>query len=135
VTNGAITKEVAEFLSRYVDSVAHLELLLVLYESNPKQWSASDVARELRVEPAWAAARLKDFSKGGIVREESTDVYRYAPKNESLRQVVQAVANAYSERRVAVTDFIYSKPLANLRVFAESFRIRDKQSDKDDKDG
>jgi hypothetical protein len=136
VTNGAITKEAGDFLTRHIDSVAHLELLLLLYGDKDREWSADGIARELRVERGWAVARLKEFAASGIARESAPQTYRYAPRNDKLHAAVQAVTNAYAERRVAVIDFIYAKPLANLRVFAESFRIRRKDSNgKDGNDG
>jgi hypothetical protein len=68
VTNGAITKEAGDFLTRHIDSVAHLELLLLLYGDKDREWSADGIARELRVERGWAVARLKEFAASGIAR-------------------------------------------------------------------
>ncbi|MGH8727381.1 MAG: hypothetical protein ACREV9_04310 [Burkholderiales bacterium] len=131
MTNGAITKEVGDFLTRHIDSVAQLEVLLLLYNNGHRQWTPRDVASELRIASDWAAERMKELHANGLLAEESESSYRYAPKSEKLKSVVKAVAQTYAERRVAVIDFIYAKPLSNLRVFAESFRIRKK----DDKDG
>jgi hypothetical protein len=135
VTEGAITKEVADFLTRYIGSIAQLELLLLLKRHEERHWDADSIVREVHVDHDWAMARLKEFARAGIAREEATRTFRYAPKNGKLRSAVDAVAQLYAERRVAVVDFIYAKPLTNLRVFAESFRIRRRNTNGNDRNG
>jgi hypothetical protein len=63
------------------------------------------VARELRIDAHSAARRLAEPTGGHDVE-------------------VDAVGRAYSERRVSVITFIFSRPTDRLRSFSDAFRIK-----------
>jgi hypothetical protein len=65
-----------------------------------------------------------------IVKRDGEPVYKYQPINAELAAAVEALASAYAERRLKVLEFLFSKPMAPLRVFSDAFRIR-----KDEKNG
>ncbi len=53
-----IPAEVRRFLSAYIDSVAHLEALLLLHTSPEREWTVDETAQRLYVPPAQAGAVL-----------------------------------------------------------------------------
>ena len=116
----------ADFVTEQIDSVLELEVLLLLAQSAPQQWSAADLAATLKIDPAWAAEQLARFTSRGILACNNTapPQCRYAPANPKLDETIRAVADAYATHRVRIIGLIFSKPTSNLKTFADAFRIR-----------
>ena len=124
-----IAPEVKAFIADYLDSVVQLETLLMLHAAPDREWDADEVARDLRIDRAWAAGQLDRLCELGLVvsgQAATTDArrYRYAPAATATRAAVDGLARAYSERRVTVISLIFAKPADNLRAFSDAFRIR-----------
>lgn len=126
----ALSADMLRFLARNISSVEQLEVLL-LAEANPtRSWTAAEIARELRTNPASAARRLEDLTILGLLRIAARDelAYAYAPEREELRRAVAELRRCYAERRVAVISAIYEPISAAdpIHDFADAFRIRGK---------
>jgi predicted ArsR family transcriptional regulator len=109
-----------------IDSVAQLEVLLLLQRTAPDEWSARQLGEELRIEPAWAIEQLEFLRERGMLAESEpgAGVYRFQPATPELAKAIEALAAHYADRRVAVVALLYSKPTDHIRVFADAFRIR-----------
>lgn len=131
MADDALSNQVKEFIAQYIDSVAQLEILLLLQTNRQQEWSADALARELRIEPTGAANELSQLAARRLLTSIPGDPlkYRYDPHNESLDAAVVGVAQAYLVRRVTVISLIFSKPTDKLRVFADAFRIRKENPD------
>lgn len=129
-----ISPGVKAFIAGHIDSIVQLETLLMLHASPARDWTAQDVARDLRIDPDWAQGQLDALSQQGmLVRGESTGVrqYRYGPAAAQQRTEIEGLARAYAERRVTVIGLIFSKPADSLRAFSDAFRLRkDKGTDR-----
>jgi hypothetical protein len=124
-----ISGPVRQFIIDRISSVAELEVLLLLWQRAGQDWSAQEVAKELRIEPDWTAQRLEALRAQGYVTQQSGPAprYRYAPAAPEQDQLVTDLARSYSERRVSVINLIYSKPRDHIRSFADAFRLREKK--------
>ena len=71
--------KVHQFVLAHIDSVPHLESLLLLWNKRGTAWSAEDVAARLYVEPAKANKILLDLEREGLVAAlpESQELFRY----------------------------------------------------------
>lgn len=121
-----IPPEVRAFIAGYLDSVVQLETLLMLHNAPDKAWAADEVARELRIDRAWAEGQLDGLCQQGLVacsESEGARQYRYAPA-PAVRGAVDGLAKAYAERRVTVISLIFAKPADSLRAFSDAFRLR-----------
>jgi DNA-binding IclR family transcriptional regulator len=116
--------DVHRFLHDHIESVEHLEVLLLLTRPPERGWSATEVAETLYSHPSSIKLRLARLLGQGLVREIEEGCYQYSPKTAELHTTVQRVAECYHERRVAVITLIASKPLDNVRAFSDAFRIR-----------
>lgn len=127
-----ISPEVRAFIAGQIESVVQLEMLLLLHTDPLRAWSADELAKELRIEPAWAGAQLLLLAQRGLlsVADSNGASYRYGPNTPELAQAVDGLAKAYTDRRVTVISLIYSKPVDTLKTFADAFRLR-----KDNPDG
>lgn len=114
------------FLVEQLDSVAQLEALLLLHASPEQQFSAADLSRELRIDPAWAEPTLAGLSSRGTVTRIEGDpvLYRFGAKTPEIREAIEQLAATYATRRVSVIALIFSKPPSPLRSFSDAFRLR-----------
>jgi DNA-binding IclR family transcriptional regulator len=120
----ALPADVHRFLHDHIESVEHLEVLLLLSRTPERGWSASEVAETLYSHPSSIRLRLARLLGQGLLREIEEGCYKYAPRTVELHATVHRVAECYHERRVAVITLIASKPLDNVRAFSDAFRIR-----------
>jgi hypothetical protein len=121
---------VRQLLDR-LDSIAQLELLLLVQRTAPDEWTAAQLAAELRIEPAWALDQLALLQRSGLLAEceAGSGRYRFAPATPDLAKAVESLAACYSEQRVTVVAQLYSRPVDRIRVFADAFRIRREDDD------
>lgn len=130
----ALPDDVQRFVAEQITSVEQLEILLLLRGRPDVEWTPTMVSEEIRTSERSATSRLADLERRGLLRsrEEESSVKRFwfEPLTESLRRAVEHVATAYAERRYTVIDLIFSKPIDELRLYADAFRFR-----KGDRDG
>jgi hypothetical protein len=126
VSSEEFPADVERFINEQVNSVAQLEILLLLRSDSARQWTTSDVAGALRTTPETAAEQLATLRNQELAaqQDDAGQVYRYAPSSEELRQLIDRLAAIYEERRVTVITMIYSKPVSKVRTFADAFRLR-----------
>jgi DNA-binding IclR family transcriptional regulator len=127
----AIPEDVRLFLQQYIDSIEQLEILLLVRASPAEEWTPEAVARALYSNAASTARRLQTLHTQGLVTagDPPTPRYRYQPAKPELHATIARLADAYRERRVAVTTLVASKPMENVRAFSDAFRLRKKDKD------
>ncbi|MEW6612666.1 MAG: hypothetical protein ACOY5C_09520 [Pseudomonadota bacterium] len=126
-----IPQEIKDFIVKHINSVEQLEILLLLQGSPAREWSARDVAQELRSDTHSVAARMADLHARGFLHSQETPVptYRFNPANAQEAQLVAKLASVYAQRRMAVINLIFSKPIDKIRVFADAFNLRKDKSE------
>jgi DNA-binding Lrp family transcriptional regulator len=124
MTSSQLPGDVARFLERHVDSIEHLEVLLLLFASGERSWTAEEIATHLRVQPESVRRRLGRLEADGlVVADAPPSAFRAAP-NPALVACVRHVAQVYKERRVSVITFIFSRPTRDVYVLADAFKIK-----------
>lgn len=118
--------EVDRFIIEQIDSVPHLEALLLLFNSQPKVWSTEEMANSLYVRDEAAAKILDGLLQRNLIARDSNgpDVYLYSAENESRNRLLEAVDAVYRKEVVRVSSMIHSKGSAGVRDFARAFRIK-----------
>ena len=131
MTDDGIPPKVKTFLADNIDSVVQLEALLLLHARPEQALAPADLARELRIDAAWAEPRLRQLCARRILvcEEASEERYRYWPGSEELKQTIDELTACYATRRVSVIALIFSKPPSPLQHFADAFRIRKEKTD------
>jgi hypothetical protein len=121
---------VERFIDDHIASVAQLELLLLLQQARDQVWKPEELARELRVETAWAEAQLRAFAAARIVSPASDQAaYRYLPESDELERAVAGLSRAYLLQRVRVIERIYGRTSSRIRAFADAFRLKKEKPD------
>lgn len=121
-----LPEPVARFLAAHIDSLDKLEILLLLFRSPARTWSAGEVTSELRLSDAATELRLEALRKASLIARDDGPPPRYCfqPGDGAVEVAIRATAEAYRERRLTVTSFIFSRPIAGITEFADAFRFR-----------
>jgi hypothetical protein len=114
---------VESLITRHIDSVARLEVLLLLHERKGISVSADDVTSKLRIDATWARAQLDELCARGLA-ECAAERYRLVEGPPNVVASIDDLAQAFVDRRVAVITAIYSRPQDPIRDFSNAFRFR-----------
>lgn len=116
--------DIKSFLIESVDSVAHLEVLLMLYSNPNKDWSAELVSRESRSNMTAATQQLESLARNGLLKISDSKTYKFQPTNPDMHELVKRLFDIYHDAPVAVVTCIYEKPTDKLKGFADAFKIK-----------
>ncbi len=115
-------KAVDEFILHEIDTVPHLEALLLLWNSRPQEWSFEGMSNALYLPPDLARQVIADLERRGFVL--LTDDHRFLYRSTDRDQLVEQVEKTYRREIVRISNMIHSKPAASLREFARAFRLK-----------
>jgi hypothetical protein len=121
-TDEEIPAALREFILRYIDSVAHLEALLLLRADPARRWTAEDLAARLYIPRDQAATVLGGLRDHGFI-EVTDDTLRLAPADAERQRLLDELAQFYATHIIPVTQLIHSKP-RRIREFADAFRLK-----------
>ncbi|RJF97253.1 hypothetical protein [Noviherbaspirillum saxi] len=121
-----ISDEVRRFVLTSIPSIPYMEAMLLLRSKEEVSWDASMLANRLYLSEKAASSLLTELHEAGILRTDAArpDYYCFAPSSESLRQMIDQVAEAYSTQLVAMTNLIHSTSGRKAQQFADAFKWR-----------
>jgi len=117
-----LKKQVDQFILDEIDSVPHLEALLLLWNSRPKQWSADEMSKALYLESDATQLILRDMQNRGFASSES-NLFSYLP-NPDRDQLIDSLDRIYRREVIRVSTMIHSKASPAVRAFARAFRLK-----------
>jgi len=117
--------EVDRFIEEQIDTVPHLEALLLAWRGRSKTWSPAEMAAALYVPADVAQKILSDLSNKDLLIATEGAEARYAyrsglPEHDELMARVNA---AYQRELIRISRMIHSKAPTGVREFARSFRF------------
>lgn len=117
--------DVDQFLQDQIDTVPHLEALLLLWNSRPKAWSVEEMARGLFVARESAKDILNDLLGRRLINPVpgAGETFRYETEPDRDR-LIAAVDSTYRQELIRISRMIHSKPPAAVREFARAFRVK-----------
>jgi len=118
--------EALQFIAENIDSVPHLEALILLWNSRPVSWSLPELTSRLYVTPDRAHEILRDLMRLQLVQEMEGSQARfcYFPRSGEQDTLMQEVDSIYRKDLVRVSNMIHSKESSPVREFARAFRFR-----------
>ena len=117
-----IPADVREFVLQHIDSIAHLEALLLLMRQPEERWSAGRVAGHLYLELAQAEEVLAQLCAQNLL-DCRDDVYWFDVKWPGQKQVIERLATLYAQHLIPITNLVHAKP-SGARAFAAAFKLR-----------
>ncbi len=116
--------EVEQFIYHRIDSVPHLEALLLAWRSRPQHWTLRELSERLYLKPEVAQRIANDLARDLLLAATENPVkYYYNSRSERQDHILAAVDETYKHELVRVTNLIHSKPPAPVRKFARAFRL------------
>lgn len=117
-----VPENIGSFLSRYIDSIAQLEALLLVRRNPNERWTVASISRRLYVSEADAANVLSFLCHDGLLTLRD-GIYSFANRSDGMDVLVDQVGEFYSRHLIAVTNVIHEKP-RGLRNFSDAFKLR-----------
>lgn len=121
--------QVDQFINDQIDSVPHLEALLLVWNNRPKAWSVEEMARSLYVRPEMAEKILDTLAQKNLVARGGPNgqAFVYESRSEQMDRLLADVDATYRKELVRISSMIHSKASAAVRDFARAFRfVKDK---------
>lgn len=132
MTEGAeISTRVKELLTASIHSLEELEVLLTLRGAVMRSWTATQLARELRLPEAMVVTALQALVLNKLalqVGEQSPLQYQYRLQEAEAEETVAELGETYRQLRLEVimqisTNAINRVRQGALRTFSDAFRL------------
>lgn len=122
----ALSREVDQFILDEIDSVPHLEALLLLWNSRPRTWPLDQLAHSLYISPDQTAGILRDLQTRELVTLENDQCsFNTRWPNPEL---IHAVDRFWRRELIRISSLIHSKASPSVRQFARAFRFKRSQN-------
>lgn len=120
-----ITKQVDDFIREEIDTIPHLEALLLVWNSRPKQWTVEEMAGALYVDAGLSRNILQSLLRRGLLTSESkaSQCYCYQSESSSRDSLMEALDATYRRELIRISRMIHSKAAPAVREFANAFRF------------
>jgi hypothetical protein len=118
--------DVLGFVQRSIKSVWALELLLLLRRDRQRIWRAEDMVLEMRSSDAAVGEALAGLRSIGFVTADSAGLHTYQPASAELDRIAERIQEVYAAKPLAVVKAITSAPNDKLRLFSDSFKLKDR---------
>lgn len=118
--------DVYEYIFEKIDSVPHLEAVILLWNSRPVGWTSEELASRLYVPTERTTEILQDLIRQQLVQQTSTSPPRfsYLPRSDEQNEWMFRVDTAYRREIVRISTMLHSKASPSVREFARAFRFK-----------
>lgn len=115
-------QQVDRFVIEEIDSVPHLEALLLLWNSRPKRWLPEEMGKALYLTTEYTQSVLQELVNRKLA---SSEAGRYAYEPDPDRdKVIEALDRVYRREIIRISNMIHSKASPAVRAFARAFRLK-----------
>ena len=120
-----LESEVYSFVFDQIETVPHLEALLLLWNSRPQPWTVENLSRRLYVSTDIVKFLLQDLVNRSLILcvPGSPDGYCYESASIAKDQLLSTLDSTYRRETVRISTMIHSKPSSSVREFARAFRF------------
>jgi hypothetical protein len=117
--------DVYDFILENIDTVPHLEALVLLWNSRPVWWTAEELTSRLYIPLEKVPQLLRDLVRMELIAESPTSPprYSYLPKSEEQNELLLSLDNAYRRDLVRISTMIHQKSSSGVREFARAFKL------------
>ncbi len=115
---------VRQFISRYINSVEELEILLLLRQGRDVSWTVQAVYDIILSTPLSVERWLNELVRQGLlISSDQPPLYRYAATDELAEQVT-ALAECYKITPVRIIESVYRPKADAAQSFADAFKLK-----------
>jgi hypothetical protein len=117
-----LSEHIQRFILTSIDSIPHLEAILLLRYNQTKVWDAKMIAETLYIQEKKACEVLKDLNASKFIVKSDVNSYYYQPISEELKNNIDQLADIYSKNLIEVTNLIHSKTSKQAQQFGDAFK-------------
>lgn len=114
--------EIDRFILSEIDSVPHLEALLLLWNSRPKQWPVDELSGLLYIPADRTREILQDLQQRELVVMTFSGCFYNSLYSRDA--IMEELDRTYRRELVRITNMIHSKASPAVREFARAFRFK-----------
>lgn len=120
-------KDLHAFILDNIDTVPHLEALLLVWNSRPHPIDKGELVERLFVKPAGCRSILADLARRSLVKvhQGKLNLCSYLPSPDNDR-FLESLAYAYRTDLIGISTLIHSKASPGIREFARAFEFNRK---------
>jgi hypothetical protein len=123
--SGDIPSEIRLFVTEKIDSVPHLEALLLLWNDPSKVWTEDSLALALYIAPLAARKIVHGLERRGWVKSsEAPPGFVFDGAWDADGAFMPRLAETYRRQLVRVATLIHSNASAAVREFADAFNLK-----------
>jgi hypothetical protein len=127
-----LSADVDRFIAEQIDTVPHLEALLLLWNSRPKAWTVEEMAHALYVSAGMAEIILQELALKNLIHDAGSSLKTYAYQSSERDPFMAQVDLTYRRDLIRVTRMIHAKTPSAIQEFARAFRFtKDKEGQKE----
>lgn len=118
--------DVYEYILENIDSVPHLEAVILLWNSRPVGWTSEELASRLYIPKEKTTDLLQDLVRQQLAQQipGTPPKYSYFSRNEEQNEWMYRVDTAYRRELVRISTMLHSKTSSSIREFARAFRFK-----------
>lgn len=116
-------RDVDRFIQDEIDSVPHLEALLLLWSSRLQSWSEEELAKRIYLENSVAMTILQDLQRRGLVAAPPGDPRQFRYVSGERDALLAEVETAYRTDLIRISTMIHRKAPPAVLEFARAFRF------------
>lgn len=117
-----ISEHIKRFILTSVDSVPHLEAVLLMRYDQGMNWDAKIIAQKLYISPKKAQEILDELCASNFIKRDTPSTYCYEPDSFELKNILDDVADIYAKNLIEVTKLIHSKTDKQAQQFGDAFK-------------
>lgn len=120
-----LPEELARLVLEHIDSVPHMEALVLVWEDQARGWSEAEIAERIYQPLEQTRTILRDLQRRELV--VTTPEGRYSPSGQpQTRELIAKITALYRSNVYRVATLIHSRAPRAVREFARAFDIRGK---------
>jgi hypothetical protein len=123
MSDAGIPEDVRNFIVSRIDSIAHMEALLLLRRDPAVGWNGARLASRLYISVPEAGDALERLHRHGLLTRTG-EAYAYGCACAETDSLVGRAAHLYATHLIPVTHLIHSRPSNPIQKFADAFTLK-----------
>jgi hypothetical protein len=122
-------RDVDDFILANIDSVPHLETLMLLWCKRPQSCTCEELAARLYIPVDRVLNLLRDLIRLQLVATSETNSvnYQYCSPSAAQDDLMRRLDEAYRLDLVRISTMIHLKSSSPIREFARAFQLKKEQ--------
>ena len=121
-----LSADILEFILTRIDSVPHLEALLLFWAYPVQRWTEASLMESLYIPAHAARDLLRDLLRRGFIApsDAAGTTFMYDPTWDPKGDFMHRLESEYRRRLVRIANLIHSKASPGVRNFADAFDFK-----------